>query len=581
MRTRRASRFRDRAELLDYLLEVASVTSETLDLDRLLPAVVRVITRAIPAQLFAILLYSNRRQSLRIAHSVGHRQEIVDRLTIALGEGITGQAAQSREPVLVRDVRKEPNYLPSLDAVRCELAVPMIHCGKLVGVIDMQSTEMGAYTLDDVALMRLLAVRVASAIENARLYRRVEQQHRTLQTLTQMAQGFSSILDLDELLHTIAASIRNLINYDSFSILLLDPQKNVLRNRISIRYDDGKDLDEIPIEQGITGAAARLRKPMRVDDTVNDPRYIASHPGIRSEIALPLMLRDRVIGVLDLESKDRNHYTADQVRTLAMLAPQIASAIENARLYEEVAEREQKMNKDLQAGRKLQSLLLPSNAPLIEGLEIAVGVQPAREITGDLFDFFDYENGQAMIVFGDSSGKGAAAALYAALTSGLLRSIGRKPRRPAELLHALNVSLTDRRAESQYATLLAMFWDARQRKMTIANAGGLPPIICRGEQLLDLETYGIPVGMLAVGRYDEISVDLQPGDLVVLTSDGVLDAQNREQQEYGRERLGLIIRDSCALPVQQVIEAIARDVQMFTAGAPQFDDQTILVFRVF
>ena len=465
---RKVSRFRDRSELLDYLLEVSAGTSETLDLDRLLTAVAKVITRVIPAQLFAILLHSDRRKALRIRYAMGHRQELVDRLLIPLGEGITGHAAETREPMLVRDVRKEKSYLNAMDAVRCEMAIPMIARDKLVGVIDFQSTEIGAYTVDDVALMRLIAARIASAIDNARLYRRVDLQHRTLRTLTKTSQGFSSILDLDELLGTVAESVRALMDYDSFTIWLLDEPKQVLHKRISISQGGGRELDEIPLSIGVTGSAARLRRPMRVEDTLADPRYIASHPNLRSEVAVPLMLRDRVIGVMDLESQRLNYYSVDHMRTLALLAPQVASAVENARLYEEIATREQRMDKDLQAARKLQSLLLPSEAPAIEGLDIAVGLRPARDITGDLFDFFEYDNGQATIVFGDSSGKGPAAALYAALVSGLLRSLGHRPRRPAELLRSLNNALTERRAEAQYVTLLAMFWDAPLRKLTIA-----------------------------------------------------------------------------------------------------------------
>lgn len=577
---RKTNRFRDRSELLDYLLEVAEVTSETLDLDRLLSSMASIITRVIPAQLFAILLHSERREGLRIRYSMGHRQELVDHLLIPLGEGITGRAAATREPVLVRDVRKEKQYLNAIDAVRCEMAIPIVLRDKLVGVIDFQSTEVGAYSQDDVALMRLIATRIANAIDNARLYRRVDMQRRMLRTLAKSSQGFSSILDLDELLRTLAESVRALMDYDSFTIWLLDEPKEMLRKRFGITLDGGETLQEIPLSVGVTGSAARLRRPMRVEDTRTDPRYIASHPNLRSEVAVPLILRDRVIGVMDLESHRLSYYSVDHMRTLALLAPQVASAIENARLYEEIAKREHRMDQDLQAARKLQSVLMPSEAPDIEGLDIAVGLRPARDITGDLFDFFEYEHGQAAIVFGDSSGKGAAAALYAALVGGLLRSLGRRPRQPAELLRALNNALTERKAEAQYVTLSAMFWDAPTRKLTVANAGGLPPIICRGDMLLDLDAEGVPVGLLEARVYDEMSADLLPGDLVVLTSDGILDAMNEAGEEYGRERLGEAIRDCCHLGVHEIVKAIYTAVEAFTGDVPQFDDQTVLILRV-
>ena len=573
-------RFKDRTEILDFLLEVAAVTQETLDLDRILSNVASIVARVIPSQLFAILLYSDRRKGLRIRYAVGHRQEIIEKLLIPLGEGLTGIAAQTRETVLSNDVRQDPNYLPALDAVRSELAAPMIARGKLVGVIDLQSTSLNAYSEYDKMLVHLLASRVGSSIDNARLYRRVDVQHRTMRTLARVSQEFSSILDLDELLRKLAAIIRSLIDYDAFSILLIDEPRQVLRHTFSIRYDEEVTPDAIPLGEGITGAAARLRQPIRIEDTAADPRYIAAHPNIRSEVAVPLLLRDRVIGVLDVESSRLNNFTVEHVRTLTLLAPTIASAVENARLYDEVAQREQRMETDLQAARKLQTILLPSEPPEVEGLQIAVGLKPAREISGDLFDFFDYDNGQIAIVFGDSSGKGAAAALYAALVGGLLRSLARRKRGPADLLRALNTNLAERKAEAQYATLLAMLWDARTMRLTMANAGGTPPIICRGDELLNPETSGVPVGLLEDRRYDETVVQLQSGDLIVLTSDGILDAFNEAGVEYGRDRLGLAIKRHCGDLPQAVVDAIFADVQLHVADAPQFDDQTILILRV-
>ena len=149
--------FRERAELLDFLLEVSRVTAETLDLDQLLANVAGIIQEVVRYDLFAILLYSERNQGLRIRYAIGHREEVVRSMVIGLGEGVVGAAALSREPVLVEDVRNEPRYLVALDAVQSELAVPMMVRGKLVGVIDVQSTRLRAFSDQDRRLMRLIA----------------------------------------------------------------------------------------------------------------------------------------------------------------------------------------------------------------------------------------------------------------------------------------------------------------------------------------------------------------------------------------------------------------------------------------
>ena len=388
-------RFRERAELLDFLLGIADATSDTIDLDRLLANVVNIVKEVVPSDLFAILLYSEKAQGLRIRYSIGHRAEVVRNFVIRIGEGLTGAAAATRLPVMVQDVRTDPRYISALDAVRSELAVPMIARGKLVGVIDVQATRTGAYTEHDRSLLRLIASRVAVSIDNARLYRRLDRTNRTLRVLAHLSQEFSSILDLDELLGKIAKTIRALINYDAFSIMLLDADRAMLRHRFSVRYDQRVKLDNIPLGKGITGAAAESREPIRVNDTLTDPRYIASHPEVRSEVAIPLAAQDRVVGVMDLESERMAYFTDDHVRMLSLLAPQIASSVENARLYEELNQREQRMQQDMKAARKLQSLLLPRQAPPIQGLEIAIKARAAREITGDVYDFSERGDNQS------------------------------------------------------------------------------------------------------------------------------------------------------------------------------------------
>ena len=403
-------RFEERADLLDFLLEVSETTASTLDLDQVLDHVAGVIHRVIGFDLFAILLYSDRSKSLKVRHSIGHRDELVRTLSIKLGEGLAGAAAESRQPVNVGDVHADERYLSALDAVRSELAVPMIARGRLVGVIDLESTRPDASAKRDVALLSLIASRVASAVDNARLYKRVEQNHKTLKVLTQLTKEFSSILDLDTLLQKIAGGVRTLIQYDGFSVLLVDEAGQVLKHRFSLRFDQRK-TEDIPLSRGVTGAAVRARHAIRVADTSSDERYIETSTGIRSEIAVPLIVNDRVIGVMDIESERVNFFTEEHSRTLGLLAPQVAASIENARLYEEVASRQARMEQDLIAARRVQSLLLPQEPPEIHGLEIGMGMRPAREVTGDIYDIFEIEEKVALIAFGDSSGKGAAAAL--------------------------------------------------------------------------------------------------------------------------------------------------------------------------
>ncbi|MBV8812173.1 MAG: GAF domain-containing protein, partial [Acidobacteriaceae bacterium] len=545
-----------------------------------------------PYELFAILLYTERSRTLKMRYSIGHRDEVARSLLIGPGEGITGAAAQSRRPILVGDVRTDPRYLNALDAVRAELTVPMLVRGKLVGVIDLQSTRLNAFSEQDRALLELIASRVGIAIDNARLYRRVERQNRTLRALAHLSHEFSSILEIDELLTRIAVTIHALIGFDAFSIFLYEEDRRLLRCRFSQRYDEKTTVENIEYGKGITGAAAQSRQAIRVADVTQDPRYIASHSDIRSEVAVPLILRDRMIGVIDLESEKLGFFTDDHVRALTLLAPQISTSVENARLYEELAQREQSMEQDLQAAYKLQSVLMPRSITEILGVDVGLNTRPARAISGDLYDFFEQGDEYTLIAFGDVSGKGAAAALYGALISGLLRTMAARRRSPAELMKSLNEALLERRVDSQYATLSLIVWSARTRTFTVVSAGTLPPMLCRKGEIIEARAEGVPIGLLEGQSYEQVEIVAETDDVLVLCSDGVEDqleddlsalpeaGLTEDAETYGHERLAKMVMSNYENDPQQLADKIFADIDAFRGATPLTDDQTVIVLKV-
>ena len=572
-------RFEERADLLDFLLEVSDTTASTLDLHQVLDHVADVIHRVIGFDLFAILLYSDRSKHLKVRYSIGHRDELVRTLAIKLGEGLVGAAAESRRPVNVGDVRADARYLNALDAVRSELAVPMIARGRLVGVIDLETTRPEAYGKREEALLSLIASRVASAVDNARLYKRVEQNHKTLKVLTQLTKEFSSILDLDTLLQKIASGVRSLVQYDGFSVLLVDEGEQVLKNRFSMRFDERK-TEDIPLSRGVTGAAVRARHAIRVADTATDERYIETASGIRSEVAVPLIVNDRVIGVMDIESERVNFFTEEHSRTLGLLAPQVAASIENARLYEEVASRQARMEQDLIAARRVQSLLLPQEAPEIHGLEIGMGMRPAREVTGDIYDVFEIEEKVALIAFGDSSGKGAAAALYGAMVSGLLRSLAYRRLSPCKMMKVLNDRLCERRVDGQYVTLLLVRWDANTKILTFASAGGGLPLLMRDGEVTRLHLEGVPLGLLENRDYEDITHAVKKGDKIGLFSDGFEDQADLEGTPFGQTELARYFKKFSKIAPGLIFEKMLAQLDIYRSTVPIHDDQSALILKV-
>src|SRR4051812_16367339 len=238
-----------------FLIELADALNTTLDLDTLLHRVTELVRKVIPFEIFAILLLNEKTQDLRMRFQIGHSPE-TERIRIKVGHGLTGQAAEKREVMLSADVSKETNYINAQPNVRSELAVPLIAKNKVIGVLDLQSDTLDFFNSEHGRLLTLVASRIAVSIENARLYTRVAQQAKTLQLLNEISRDITSILDLDQLFRRIAELLAKVIDFQMFSILMLDEKKEKLQHRFSMRFKENVQLKhDIPIGRGLVGAA--------------------------------------------------------------------------------------------------------------------------------------------------------------------------------------------------------------------------------------------------------------------------------------------------------------------------------------
>jgi sigma-B regulation protein RsbU (phosphoserine phosphatase) len=582
--TQAASRSDDAAsvsmKLETFLIDVADTLNSTLEMDKLLARVAELVRQVIEYEIFAILLLNERTHELRMRFQIGHTPE-VERMKIKVGEGIVGTAVEQRRSVLVDDVRTEPRYINAHPLVRSELAVPLIAKKRVIGVIDIQASKERYFTEEHSRILTLVASRIATAIENARLYTRVARQAQTLTVLNEISRELTSILNLDQLLKRIGELLTRVIEYQMFSILLLDEQRGVLVHRFSVRYQEKIHLKhDIPVGRGLVGVAVREKTAVLAPDVSKDPRYIELNPETRSELCVPLIYKDRAIGVLDLENTRRNYYNEDHVRTITTLAGQIAISIENARLYERIAREEQRLERDLAMAREIQVRLLPHACPRMKSADLAAKFEPALTIGGDMFDFLEYSGARVALVLGDVSGKGAPAALYAALVSGLLRSTASLEPSPAHMLSAINLSLNERRIEAQYVSLVYAIWDDDARVMTVANSGIPRPIICRNGTIDRIESTGLPLGLFEETDYDEVTVKANSGDLFVFMSDGIVDATSPSGEQFGRKRLEEVVQQNWSRNAAEVVQSIFDAVNVHRQAHAIFDDETVLAVKV-
>src|SRR5947199_2865194 len=549
------------------LLEVADVVNTTLDLDTTLRRVAELVRKVIDYEIFGILLLNEKTQELYFRFSVGHSKETADRIRVKVGEGVTGVSAQRAEAVLVGDVNADPMYISAVPNVRSELAVPLIIKNRVIGVIDIESPQPHHFTEEHKHLLTLIASRMAVGIENARLYTRIARQAKTLLLLNEIARELTSILNLDEVLKRVGELLSRLIDFQMFSILLLDAAGEKLQHRFSLRFQENIHLkNDIPIGKGIVGAAAEQKQAVLIRDVRKDPRYIETNPETRSELAVPLIYKDKVIGVLDLEHTRKGFFTDDHQRTITTLAAQIAIALENARLYEEIGRQERRLERDLAMARELQFRLLPPSRPQLANLEIAAKFSPARAIGGDLYDFITYSQSRMAFVIGDISGKGAPAAIYAALVSGILRSHAPMEPGPAEMLAALNYSLAERRIDGQFVSLIYAVWDDEQQTLQVANSGLPRPLYWHDDKIEIIEATGLPLGLFDDADYDEFTFNAKPGDKFVFFSDGILDARNEAGDLFGRSRVEQIVSECSAKSVETQGESIFKTVAEHAVG---------------
>ena len=565
---------------LTYLVQLADALNTTLDLQTLLNRTSELVRAIINYRIFAIFLLNDRTHDLRMRFQIGHTQE-AERMRFPLGKGVVGQVALTRQAMLLNDVSSSPVYIAANPEVRSELAVPLIAKNRLIGVMDLESEEAGYFRAEHLHLLTLTASRIAQAIENARLYARVSRQAQTLTVLNEIAMELTSILDLDPLLERVGQLLRRLIDYQMFTIMLLDPKGETLITRYAWRFGySHAPLRRIPITSGLVGASVREWRVINVPDVRKDPRYLAMNPETRSEMIVPLFHKGRIIGVLDLEHTRTNFFNEEHERVLTTLAAQIAIAIENARLYQAVTRQERQLERDINMAREVQLRLLPESAPEHTHADMAVRFLPARSIGGDLYDFLEYGPNQTAIVLGDVSGKAAPAALFAALVSGIMRSAAQQRLQPAAMLAMLNDALQERRLESQYVTMLYVLWNDENQTLQLANSGAVQPVFCRAGGSHPIRAEGFPLGMFPNVTYDEFSVATEPGDAFVFVSDGILDAENEHEEMYGEDRLAAMLCDQRERTAAQIAEAILADVARFQAGHDRFDDETIIVLKV-
>ena len=574
-------------ELLSTLFELGREVTSVLNLDELLAKIPQLIARLTRFSAFSVYLLDEKRQELRIGYAVGYPEGVLPNLRLKVGQGVVGAAVAEGRPILVNDIRQEPRYMGPLRNMLSQLAVPMRRKGRVIGALNLLNDVEGAFTTQDEALLRQFAAHVAVAIENARLFESERQYVETLETLAEIGREMASILALDELLGRIASLTKRVIDYRTFGILLLNDESQVLEMKLAVSYGKGNESKHMKLGEGLVGWAALHKEPVLVADVSQDPRYVNLVDDARSELVVPLLVKDRCIGVFDLESPELDAFTKEHRELLTLLASQAAVAIDNARLYEELRRNEERIEKELRFAQRVQLALLPTELPkTVQGVDIAGRFEPARELGGDIHDFLAPDAETLVVAVGDVSGKGAPAALYGAFAAELVRSRTMRRRFTPDrfsvsgVLQAMNTILHERQLEEYYCTLCYAFFDFKERLLTMSNSGLPYPIHCAGDSCGQIELPGVPLGSFPGVTYDEVTIPLRGDDVFVFCTDGIFEATDESGQEFGGRRLCDVVRENRGRSAREIVDAIFAAVTSFQRAGPHADDMTAVAMKI-
>ena len=413
-----------------------------------------------------------------------------------------------------------------------------------------------------------------------------------LRMLLDITKTISRSLDLDEVLNLVMDTLDSLIPYDAAGIYLVQcsqplsewagkPDETCVFHTQAVRGYDIDDLQELHLKmgEGIIGHVAVTGKPYVAHDVRRNPRYINARPRTKSEMVAPIISNNQVIGVFDLESDELNAYSNDDLEVLMLLASQVAIIIEKVMLHEQLIEK-QRLETQLEVARQVQLELLPARDPQLNGFDISAYNFPTEEVSGDYYDWVRIYDDQIGIVIADVSGKGVPAALLMAFLRASLRAATHIGYAPHISMSKVNYLLWESIERNQFVTAFYGILDATNRTFAYSNAGHNPALVMDADGIARFEERGgVPLGMFRDTRYYEYFLTIAPGQLLVLYTDGLTEAMNSTEEEYGRDRLVEAVRQCRDLSAREMIDHLHRDVIAWTAGRGAHDDVTFFIIK--
>ena len=584
---------REQAWQSNALLQVAEISSRAEDLDEAVTAVARIVPKLSGVAMCAVLTTDERSAQFVIAALEG---QISDHENLTVGDALLADDVPALKQMLV-------DHKPVMGTecgrlTQPMLALPLLGQGRLVGALLTCQTDGTAFNPRRIEMMSGLANQAALVIDSVRA--RVAQKDEAWVTaaLLQVAQAVNQSDNLASIAETVMSLTPLLVGVDACAVFVREGQDTALR---ALRgYGFAPAAQQAIVQNDLPMAAWRdwvlahdnesVYRPIALEPV---PERIASWLGNWNLAVLPLIAKNQLVGALIVAARNAGQLPHDRTfRILLGIAQQTAVAMDNARLQVALFER-RRLEQELNFARDIQRSFLPKEIPEVPGWSLATAWQAARQVGGDFYDVIPLPNGRYNLVIADVADKGVPAALFMAMSRTLVRSAAFENYPPAALLARVNQIILNDSNTDLFVTVFLARWDPASNELVFSNAGHNPPLIyragCQDEaapgtpdkppEIEQLPMRGIALGVVAAVQLKDESLTLEAGDVAVFYTDGIIDALNSNNEEFGLDRLQDVLKTTAALPATEIASAIMSAVSYFAGDEPPFDDQTLLVLK--
>ena len=597
-KTRQLAAQREQAWVTTAQLQVADAIRQSNGMDELLEGITRLTPLLVGVDQCAILLWDDDDRVYKAGAAYGLPSSASEKFAGAqLSIGDWGPLDAVHVGMMRLPTEKVPPWLKGKATGRQDhILYPLIAKGRMVGVMAVDEPAQPPVAIEGYIsesfsdrqdeLLRNVANQTAQAIDNERLHIAQQEEAWVNTALLQVAEAVNSLIDLNEILDTIVRFIPMLVGVESCLILIWDEESETFRAGPNYGIDEmgqgllqsfAIELDELPLMEA---REERVPTPSTTAFKMNLPTWLRDMLGAPTATVLPLYARSSLVGALVAGPSVNNRPLAGRrLSILTGIAQQAAIAVVNDQLYREAAERN-RLEQELDVARQIQTSFIPHGSPKIQKCDVASFWQAARQVGGDFYDFVDLPEGRWGIVVADVADKGVPAALFMALSRTIIRTIALGRHEPASMLQRANRIIWNDTTSDLFVTVFYGIWDPATEKLTYGNAGHNPPLLLRraGQNQL-LRGDGIAMGVLEEVSIEQREVSLERGDVAIFYTDGVTEAMNEDEDEFGMDRLRLAAEAAEGKSAAEIVASITDAIRDFAGDTAQFDDITLVVAK--